>query len=199
MPLTVLETAGQGQTNGGTTINECFWLAARFEISDSRRITSIGGHVKGLSSQDRSLFIALVPVSGPDGVPDPELSQVIFSTVFEAPFNDEPPYPYQVPDTIIQTDLILEPGWYAIVFGSGLFGATGSGWMPLSGPTQPLPWFLYRNCLFDEEFHNIDDQPTRFLVESCPPAECPADLNGDGVVNAADLAELLSAWGVCPE
>lgn len=27
---------------------------------------------------------------------------------------------------------------------------------------------------------------------------CPADLSGDGVVNAADLARLLGAWGPCP-
>jgi len=26
---------------------------------------------------------------------------------------------------------------------------------------------------------------------------CPADLNGDGVVNAADLATLLGSWGPC--
>jgi hypothetical protein len=28
--------------------------------------------------------------------------------------------------------------------------------------------------------------------------ECPADLNGDGVVNTADLLILLAAWGDCP-
>lgn len=27
---------------------------------------------------------------------------------------------------------------------------------------------------------------------------CPADLNGDGVVNGADLGVMLAAWGVCP-
>ena len=27
---------------------------------------------------------------------------------------------------------------------------------------------------------------------------CPADFNGDNVVNAADLAQLLGAWGMCP-
>ncbi len=27
---------------------------------------------------------------------------------------------------------------------------------------------------------------------------CPADFNGDGVVDAADLAQLLGAWGMCP-
>ncbi len=28
--------------------------------------------------------------------------------------------------------------------------------------------------------------------------DCPADLNGDGAVDAADLAQLLGAWGMCP-
>lgn len=28
--------------------------------------------------------------------------------------------------------------------------------------------------------------------------ECPADIDGDGVVGAADLAQLLAAWGPCP-
>ncbi len=27
---------------------------------------------------------------------------------------------------------------------------------------------------------------------------CPADVNGDGLVNAADLAQLLGSWGLCP-
>ncbi len=27
---------------------------------------------------------------------------------------------------------------------------------------------------------------------------CPTDFNGDGMVNAADLAQLLGAWGICP-
>ncbi len=31
-----------------------------------------------------------------------------------------------------------------------------------------------------------------------PCAGCPADFNGDGVVDAADLADLLAAWGPCP-
>ena len=31
----------------------------------------------------------------------------------------------------------------------------------------------------------------------CAGADCPADLDGDGAVGAADLAELLGAWGSC--
>ena len=37
-------------------------------------------------------------------------------------------------------------------------------------------------------------------ITPCPPrSPCAADLNGDGVVNAADLAILLGAWGECSE
>ncbi|MGA1630611.1 MAG: dockerin type I domain-containing protein, partial [Phycisphaerales bacterium] len=35
----------------------------------------------------------------------------------------------------------------------------------------------------------------KLVVEFEPPSSNPADLNGDGVVNGADLAILLSAWG----
>ena len=145
------------------------------------------------------IFIALVPVSGPDGFPaDVELTDAIFSTVFEAPFNDEWPPLYWVPDTVIPIDIVLEPGWYAIVFGTGLFGATGSAWMPVCGANQPLPWFFLRRYVDpDCEFHNpVQEQPMRFIVESCP-VKCPADLDGDGDVGAADLAQLLGAWGLC--
>jgi predicted outer membrane repeat protein len=32
----------------------------------------------------------------------------------------------------------------------------------------------------------------------CPSAACPADIDGDGDVNTADLLALLAAWGACP-
>lgn len=36
------------------------------------------------------------------------------------------------------------------------------------------------------------------LCASCPtPPACPADLNDDNVVNAADLATVLASWGAC--
>ena len=33
--------------------------------------------------------------------------------------------------------------------------------------------------------------------EDCP-TTCPGDINGDGIVNGADLSLLLGAWGICP-
>lgn len=44
-------------------------------------------------------------------------------------------------------------------------------------------------------------KPSRFLTETYgfvgakPPSNCPADLDGDGVVSAPDLAVMLGAWG----
>jgi len=47
----------------------------------------------------------------------------------------------------------------------------------------------------------FDDGATGpFNVEIIPPTApaCPADLNGDGAVNGADLGLMLGAWGACP-
>ena len=35
------------------------------------------------------------------------------------------------------------------------------------------------------------------IIDTCE--TCPADFDGDGDVDAADLAELLGAWGSCPD
>jgi len=65
-----------------------------------------------------------------------------------------------------------------------------------------------------EKFHRAGDDgalrmPTNddFITSSGPmkpmsgggssPLPCPADLNHDGVVNGADIAVLLGAWGPC--
>ncbi|MCH8851067.1 MAG: hypothetical protein IID41_00280 [Planctomycetes bacterium] len=37
------------------------------------------------------------------------------------------------------------------------------------------------------------------LLGAWGPCEgCTTDFNGDGVVDAADLAQVLGAWGMCP-
>ena len=37
------------------------------------------------------------------------------------------------------------------------------------------------------------------VLGSWGPCEgCPADFNGDNIVNASDLAQVLGAWGLCP-
>jgi len=159
-------------------------------LTEKYLITGVGGHVKSNGpDNDRSIFVAIVPTIGPDYFPsDTSLSDAIFATLFEAPFNNVGPYPYQVDETIIQTNFILGPGSYAIVFGSGLFGATGRGWMPVSGPTQELPWSFLKNEYTGGYFMNVNKQPTRFVVEGTPVPE-PATmlLLASGLVGLAGL------------
>jgi len=165
----ILETAPLGTTNGGSTISENQYLGARFSLSTSFLITGIGGHVKSDVGGDRSVFIALIPLSGANLLPaDSTLSDAIFAKSLLAPYNDVGPYPFQVPETIISTHILLDAGDYGVVFGSGLFGATGAAWMPLSGPIQNLPWLFAMNRFIADEFRNLDEQPIRFVVQGDP-------------------------------
>jgi hypothetical protein len=44
---------------------------------------------------------------------------------------------------------------------------------------------------------NQDSLRPRLVIEFNPPNTCPADFNGDSMVDAADLAQLLGMWGPC--
>jgi hypothetical protein len=171
----LLETAPQGTTNGGTSVYDMQFLGARFTLTDDYRVTSIGGHFKGEANTDRSLFLAVVALAEPLALPSlSDLSAPIFAATFIAPYNDAGPYPNQVPDTLVDVSLDLRAGSYALIAGSGLFGATGAGWMPTSGPIQPLPWYFAWNGNFpDSDFRDLDEQPVRFLVNGEPCSSFP--------------------------
>jgi hypothetical protein len=192
---TLLETAPLGTTNGGTSISDMQYLGARFTLDGTYRIAEIGGHVKSSSTyEDRSIFVAIVPTNNPDNLPaDITLSDAIYATNVEAPFNDLGPYPYQVDETIISTNFILDPGNYAIVFGSGLFGATGSGWMPVSGSVQSTPWLIQGKWAGDY-FRQIDDQPVRFVVSGVAVPIPPAlYLFGSGLLGLIGISRKKAA------
>ncbi len=46
---------------------------------------------------------------------------------------------------------------------------------------------------------DVDASDLAIVLGSWGPCEgCPTDFNGDDIVNAADLAQVLGAWGLCP-
>jgi hypothetical protein len=187
-----LETAPLGVTNGGTSIVPIrpdgffAWLGARFTLESRALITGVGGHVKSYCpgepgfNGDRSLFVAIVPVVDSDSFPDLNLSQAVFYAVFDAPCNSVGPYPFQVPETIIETHLLLFPGDYVVLFGSGLFGATGTGWMPTPPMDLGTPTYIFANTQGGvAQFHeyrvspsfqlgDLLPAPARFVVEGFP-------------------------------
>ncbi|MHC4740554.1 MAG: hypothetical protein ACYS8Z_01505 [Planctomycetota bacterium] len=122
----IFETAQSGPsgpgTGGGNTIDSIFFLCANFEIEKPTRIDVVGGHfMRSFQDNPNPIFGAIVAVDGPFGIPNPhDLSgdNVLGTTLIT------PSYPSDNDSGAL--DIVAEPGWYAVVFGSGKFGATGA-------------------------------------------------------------------------
>ena len=139
----ILETAAPGPTpfgSGATALGSHQWMAARFSLDTRTRITRVGGHLRGAGTNDlNTLFAAVVTLDGPEAKPflgtttDPsagiDLNDVVAHTVFDLPS-------YASTHVTLPLTMTIEPGDYALVFGSGLFGATGSGAMPGNNPAR---------------------------------------------------------------
>ena len=132
-----------GQTSGALVSANQF-LGAAFTLTNAAQITAVGGHIsRDGDIADGSLFAAIVSLSGslPTGAPFD--SSLITETTFTAPVTSE--------DIVVPLSVTLSPGTYALVFGSGLFGATGSGAMTTNN--TDLPGATYFFC--DGVDHNV--------------------------------------------
>lgn len=103
--------------------------------------------------------------------------------------------------------------WYTIDGGGGTstgggFELSGTIGQPDAGPEMSGGGFTLtggfwhtppNDCPADlngDDLVNVNDLLVMLTVWGpCP--GCPADLNGDGNVNVIDLLELLTAWGAC--
>jgi hypothetical protein len=147
-----------GQTSGWTIDNEQS-LGTRFYISQTTQITAIGGRISNFTYAN--IFGAIVKLDNfsdfPDGAPLKN-EDVIAYTVFSGGYIDSD---YRTP-----LSTILSPGYYALVFGSGLYGTTGSAMMPYAdqidlGTPQYICWDSFRN---PQWFDPIPLQ-ARFVIE----------------------------------
>jgi hypothetical protein len=68
--------------------------------------------------------------------------------------------------------------------------AANHGWILLGEESEPGTARRFASSEDDDTSHL---RPTLTIVWSLPPS-CPADLDGSGTVDAADLAQLLGAW-----
>ncbi len=123
-----------------TDASSLFYSAANFQVTTTTQVTGIGGHFQqGLGGPgNNEIFGAIVAIPTLSSSPtDPTLSTgVLGSTLITlpAPFTPEA----QVTATLTGAlNLTLAPGDYAVVFGSGQFGVTGSGGLVTSvvGPS----------------------------------------------------------------
>jgi hypothetical protein len=124
----VLQTAtlNAGQPSFGVVLGSSQALGAAFTIDVDTVITAVGGNIAGTGS----LYAAIVALTAPGAVPAGNplaMDELRWSATFTA---SNPSKDVRVP-----VNMVLRPGAYMLVFGSGQFGATGNGSMPSLGQT----------------------------------------------------------------
>jgi len=124
----------------GVSISTKFWPGWRFEVPADYdlRVRTIGCNSAGGSG---TAFAALVAITGPDAMPAPldltGTDLVAAPTVFDVPAGSG--------DIRVPVDVTLGAGWYALVFGTGAFGASSPdnilitrGHRPVAGAQTPF-------------------------------------------------------------
>ena len=194
----LLESATQGQTGlfGGTSITELQYVGWRFEIDAALRVDAIGGHLLGIPNVGNGqIFGALIRLASIDVFPegDPFTPEETVATVVF-----QPPLPSV--ELLVPLSVTLEPGAYALVFGSNLFGATGNGAIPNSADQVDIPPTTIDSYIF-YSIPNLGEPPIwrgplasqmRFLVRGTTVPPVPA-LGGVGV---GALSALLGLAGM---
>ena len=103
----------------GTVVGGIF-TGVRFELSEPAITTQVGGHLFARSGG--TFFGAIVELENENDFPDSNnlsTSDLLGTTIIDVPAISA--------EVFGDLSLTLDPGWYALVFGSGLFGALGDG------------------------------------------------------------------------
>lgn len=119
----------------GTNVNPAVFVGVRFELTQSVVTSQIGGHF--VSGTNSSFFGAIVALADKDDFPnsgDLSSPDVLGTAVLT--------FPTVSAETLGDLALPLDPGWYALVFGSGHFGATGSGAAVRNGTDISKPSYI---------------------------------------------------------
>jgi hypothetical protein len=128
---------------GGTTepsgsyVSDFAFTGVRFELTQPAVTTRVGGHFVIDPGHDDSFFGAIVRLHSSMDFPDSgdlSTSDVLGHTLLS--------FPNTSAEVFGDLELSLSAGWYALVFGSGLFGATGQGAAPANNPDIGSPSYI---------------------------------------------------------
>jgi hypothetical protein len=107
----------------GTNVSPDVFVGARFEVDHPIRTTRIGGHFIGHPlNANAEFFGALVALEDETDLPDSDdlsSSDVLGVAYLEFPGSSD--------EVFTDLAVTLNPGWHAVVFGSGFFGTTAVG------------------------------------------------------------------------
>ncbi|QFS51103.1 hypothetical protein [Nostoc sphaeroides] len=136
-----LESSKLGSLSGlpGISIVPDQFLGWRFQVDNAIQVEDIGGHFTGGFTSN--IFGTIVSLSSPNAFPQENplslekisLASTTFSVINNNDINDT--------SVVFLTPLsiTLKPGNYALIFGTGLFGAVGTDAMPVPRNQTILP------------------------------------------------------------
>ncbi len=183
----IYESASLGPIGqaGGPAVRATQFLGSRFEITQTTNVTAIGGHLRETGLGNQELFGAIVMLAGPGAMPGgaPFNPGEVMTSIT---FNPNPATTNASDDIMVPVSVQLEPGSYAVVFGSGLFGATGDGGMPFNGQTVTAAGsgsYFFWDGNFSTWLNGGGFGPLRFVVEGTT----AIDTDNDGLTDAAEL------------
>jgi hypothetical protein len=114
----ILETATPGPNpTPAVGLGAVQWIGARFTITQPVTVDQIGANLEGAST----IFGAIVPLSGPGGLPSMSPSLIASYALAGTAF----PVTLTIADYTAPLPVSLAPGNYGVVFGVGAFGASG--------------------------------------------------------------------------
>jgi hypothetical protein len=158
---TIYESATMGPTgiNYGYLIDNTSFMGSRFYTSQNIQVTAIGGHLASFAGG--SIFGAIVKLDSftdfPNGRPLYNYEVAAYK-VFTLDYASSD---YRTP-----LSANLPPGYYALVFGSGLYGATGSAILPWTDQTDlGTPSYMAWYSVKSTGWYNAGALQGRFVVE----------------------------------
>jgi len=173
----IYQSAGySGIDNGDYTLSSNNLIGAAFQLTATTVITGIGAQFGAFN--DGTIFAAIVPLasltafpraspgqpSGSNDLSGISLANVVFSV----------PSGTTALDLIVPLTVTLAPGTYAVVFGSGQFGADGDA--GLGDSNNPLGSPNLFQSIFAPDWATLNDPGVRIVVEGVTATPLPATL-----------------------
>lgn len=117
--------------NGDYYLDNTRFLGATFTVTQAEAVSAIGGNFTQYGDGN-NIFGAIVKLDGSGGLQGQLSANVVAEALFTPTGGDQS----------VALNTVLQPGQYAVVFGSGLFGANGSSGLVGSQTAIGSPSFL---------------------------------------------------------